>query len=71
MAIVTKCRDRLVGPFTINAAAVTQPVVMTVDGGAVTVLDTVDQAWRDLPPTIDEHAVGGGQPQQRRLAGTE
>src|SRR3546814_16072941 len=44
---------------------------MSVAGAAVAVLYTVDQGRRDLLAAVDQHGIGGGETQQRRLVRPE
>src|SRR5215831_11385134 len=57
--------------FWILAAAAAFPLVMLVDGVAVTILDAVDQARRDLLAAIVKHRISADHAQERGLASAE
>src|SRR3546814_1205264 len=66
----TLFRSRLVVPG-LDTAGLALAAVMSVDGAAVAVLYTVDQGRRDLLAAVDQHGIGGGETQQRRLVRPE
>ena len=44
---------------------------MSIDRGAIAVLNTINQAGGDLFATINQHSIGSRQPQQGGLASPE
>src|SRR5260221_14172876 len=70
LARIGQLRRRLAAPCDV-AAAFAAARIGPGDGLAVAILDAIDKARRDALATIDQHGVGGGETQRRRLAGAE
>ena len=70
LARIRDDRHRLMLPID-RASQRGRPLVGAEDRRAVAVLNAIDQGRRNSLAAIDQHRIGGGMPQQRRLAGAE
>ena len=67
---ISDLRHRLAGPVGGPAVGAVAPV-MAEDGFAVAVLDAVNEGRGDALAAVDQHRIGRGQPEQRRLPGAQ